>query len=48
MTGFYDKVKNLNKIITSNKTIHVLVENKFKKLQTFGSSPFYQSKLLFQ
>ena len=35
-----DKLKNLNKKITSNKTKHLLVENEFKKLQTFDSSLF--------
>ena len=39
-TDFDDKVNNLNKKITLSKTKHVLVENKFKKLQTFDSSTF--------
>ena len=39
-TGFDDKLKNLNKKITFNKTKHALVENEFKKLQTFDSSLF--------
>ena len=39
-TDFDDKLKNLNKKITSNKRKHVLVENEFKKLQTFDSSLF--------
>ena len=34
------KLKNLNKKVTSNKTKHSLVENEFKKLQTFDSSIF--------
>ena len=39
-TDFDDKLKNLNKNVTSNKTKYLLVENKFKKLQTFESSLF--------
>ena len=39
-TDFDDKLKNLNKKVTSNKTKHLLVENEFKKLQTFDSSLF--------
>ena len=39
-TDFDDKLKNLNKKITSNKTKHVLVENELKKLQTIDSSLF--------
>ena len=46
-TDFDDKLKNLNKIVTSNKSKHLLVENELKKLQTFDSSLFYWSKLLF-
>ena len=34
-TDFYDKLKSLNQKINSNKTKHLLVENEFKKLQTF-------------
>ena len=44
-TDFDDKLKNLNKEVTSNKSKHLLVENEFKKLQdkieklqTFDSS----------
>ena len=37
---FDDKLKNLNTKVTSNKTKHVLVENEFKKLQTFGTTFF--------
>ena len=33
-------IKNLNKKVTSNKTKHLLVENEFKKLETFDSSLF--------
>ena len=43
---FYEKLKNLNKKITSNKTKHVIAENELNKLQTFDSS-LYWSKLLF-
>ena len=32
LTDFDDKLKNLNKKITSNKTKNVLVRNEFKKL----------------
>ena len=39
-TDFDDKLSNLNRKITSNKTKHVLVQNEFKKLQTFDSSYF--------
>ena len=39
-----DKLNNLNKKLLQIKKNHVLVENVFKKLQTFMS--FYQSKLL--
>ena len=39
-TDFGDKLKNLNKKITPNKTKHLLVENEFKKLETFDSSLF--------
>ena len=44
---FDDKLKNFNKTVTSNKTRHVLVENEFKKLQTFDSRHLnYWLKLL--
>ena len=33
-TDFGDKLSNLNRKITSNKTKHVLVENELKKLKT--------------
>ena len=46
-TDFYDKLKNLNKKVTSDKSKHLLVENqlkqlqdKIKKVQTYGSSLF--------
>ena len=34
-TDFDEKLNNVNKQVTSNKSKHVLVENEFKKLQTF-------------
>ena len=37
-TDFDDKLKNLNKSITSNKTKNVLVENELEILQTFDSN----------
>ena len=37
-TDFDKKLKNSNKKVTSNKTKDLLVENSFKKLQTFDSS----------
>ena len=36
-TDFDDKLKNRTKKINSNKTKHLIVENKFKKLETFDS-----------
>ena len=39
-SDFNDKIKNLNKKISSNKTKHMFVENEFKKLQIFDSSLF--------
>ena len=39
-TGFDDKLKNLNKKATSNKTKHVLIENELKNVWTFDSSYF--------
>ena len=39
-TDFNDKLKNLNKETALNKTKHILVENKFEKLQTYDSSLF--------
>ena len=39
-TDFDDKLKSLNQKINSNKTKHLLVENEFKKLQTFDSIYF--------
>ena len=39
-TDFDDKLKNLNKKVTSNKTKNLLVENGFKKLESFDSSLF--------
>ena len=39
-TDFDDKLKYLNKKVTSSKTKHLLVENELKNLQTFDSSLF--------
>ena len=39
-SDFDDKVKNLNQKISSNKTKHLLFQNKFKKVQTFDSIYF--------
>ena len=47
MTDFDDKLKKLNKKMTSNKSKHLLFENELKKLLTFDSKLFYWSKLLF-
>ena len=53
-TDFDDKLKNLNKKVTSNKSQHLLVENEFKKLQdkieklqTFDSSLFIGQSYFF-
>ena len=45
---FDDKLKNLNKKVTSNKSKHLLVENELKKLQTFDSSHGVKLYLIFQ
>ena len=37
---FNNKIKNLNKKVTSNKSKHLLIENELKKLQTFDSNLF--------
>ena len=39
-TDFDTKLSGINKKITQNKTKHLLVENEFKKLQTFDSNYF--------
>ena len=39
-TDFDEKLQNLNKKITSDKTKHLLVKNELNKLQTFNSSLF--------
>ena len=39
-TDFDDKLSSLNRKITANKTMHLLVENEFKKLKTFDLSYF--------
>ena len=43
-TDFDDKLSNLNRKITSNETKRVLVENEFKKLETFDLSYFIGKK----
>ena len=58
MTDFDDKLKNLNRKVTSNKSKHLLVENELKDLQDkdsslfIGRSDFFnngaQSYLIFQ
>ena len=40
-TDFDDKLKNLNKKVTSNKTIHVLVENELNELSEELSAKDY-------
>ena len=39
-TGFDAKLSSLNITITSDKTKHLFVENKLKKLKSFDSSYF--------
>ena len=39
-TYFDDKLLNLNRKITKNKTDHLLVQNELKKLKTFDLSYF--------
>ena len=46
-TDFDDKLKNFNKEINSNKAKHVLVENEFKKLETFDSI-YFRGKIHFE
>ena len=46
-TEFDNKLKHLNKKVTSNKSKNVLVENKFKKIQTFDSSLFVGQSYFF-
>ena len=45
-TGFNDKLKNLNKKITSNRTKYVIVENELKKITDNWLKLFYWLKLL--
>ena len=45
-TGFNDKLKNLNKKITSNRTKNVIVENELKKITDNWLKCFYWLKLL--
>ena len=51
---FDDKLKNVNKKVTSNKSKHLPVENEFKKLpdkieksQKYNSSPFMGQNYFF-
>ena len=46
-TNFYAKLSGLNKKITSNKTKHLLVENKLKKLEKFDAA-FFRGKNYFE
>ena len=39
-SDFDNKLKNLNKNVTSNKTKNILVENELNELKTFDSSLF--------
>ena len=39
-TDFDDKLSNLNRKITKNKTGHLLVQNELKKIKTFDLSYF--------
>ena len=43
-TDFDDKLSNLNRKITENKTKHVLVENESNKLKTIDSTYFIGKK----
>ena len=43
---FDDKLQNLNKKVTSNKTKHLLVENEFKNCNHLIQVFFFWSKLL--
>ena len=45
-TDFDGKLKNLNKKATSNKSKYLLVENEWKKIQTFDSSLFTDQSYL--
>ena len=44
---FDDKLSNLNKKVTKNKTNHLLVQNELKKLKTFDST-FFNGKSYFE
>ena len=46
-TDFNDKLSNLNRKITANKSKHLLVENELKKLKTFDLS-FFNGKNHFE
>ena len=45
-TGFDAKMSSLNRIITANKTKHLLVENELNNLKTFDSSYFIGKVIL--
>ena len=42
-----NKLKSLNKKVTSNKSKHLLAKNEFKKLQTFDSNLFISQSYFF-
>ena len=46
-TDFDDKLRNLNKKVSSNKSKHLLVENELKNLQIFVSSLFIGQSYFF-
>ena len=46
-TEFDNKLKHLNKKVTSNKSKNVLVENELKKIQTFDSNLFVGQSYFF-
>ena len=46
-TDFDAKLSSLNRKVTSNKSKHLLVENDFKKLETFDSS-YFRGKSFFE
>ena len=47
MTDFNDKLKNLNKTVTSNKSKLVLVEKEFKKIRNSMTQVFLSVKANF-
>ena len=46
-TEFDNKLKHLNKKVTSNKSKNVLVENELKKIQTIDSNLFVGQSYFF-